>query len=361
MHSDQRMRLERIQGKLRQCSLDALVTQHPPNLRYAALFSGSTGLAVLTATARPWLLVDPRYITQARAEARGFNILESRVSLDRACAELLGKLGCRRVGFEARRVSMSAFLVLSRQSPSRVEWVEADDLMAGVRAIKDAEETERLRRAAKLTCDMCDVIMPLLVPGACEREIAAECDYQAVKKGASRTSFETIIASGQRSALPHGVASRKRLRAHEFVIMDFGVVLDGYCSDMTRTFYLGHPSRRERRIYSAVQDALESTEAFLRDGITAGQADGTARKVLTRHRLGRYFSHATGHGVGLEVHELPGLRRESRELVREGMVVTVEPGVYIPGWTGVRIEDMVRIQSRGCEVLTPFRHDLICL
>jgi Xaa-Pro aminopeptidase len=354
-------RLQRIQGKLRENALDALITQHPPNLRYASLFTGSTGWAVLTATDRPWLLVDPRYTAQARSEVRGFHIRECTHDLVRAGADLLRELGFRRVGFEPKRTSLSVFQSLARQAPAKVEWVEADEPLDRLRAIKDGHELDLLRRAAKLTCEMCDVIIRLLVPGACERDIAAELQYQLLKKGAAGISFETIVASGWRSALPHGVAARKKLQANEFVVVDFGVVLDGYCSDMTRTFYLGKPGPRERRVHQAVREALEDTEAVLKSGVTAAQADSAARGTLTRRRLGRYFTHSTGHGLGMEVHEFPGLRRDSSALLAAGMVVTVEPGVYIPGWGGVRIEDMVAIQDHGCEVLTPFTHDLICL
>ena len=354
-------RIARIQEKLRQCSLDALVTKHPANLRYASHFSGSAGVVVLPANARPWLLVDPRYSTQARAEVHGFHIRECKSNLDSACGDVLRELGCRRVAFEPRKITLAAFHSLARQAPAKVEWMEADDLLERMRAVKDPWELDTIRRAAKLTCDMCDVIMRLLVPGACELDIAAELEYQAIKKGASGTSFETIIASGRRSALPHGIAARRKLRAKELVIVDFGIVLEAYCSDMTRTFYLGNPGPRERRIHRAVKEALERTEETMRCGIPAAKADSTAREVLTRHRLGRYFTHATGHGLGLEVHEFPGLRRDCQELLTEGMVVTVEPGVYIPDWGGVRIEDMVALHSRGCEVLTPFTHDLIGL
>jgi Xaa-Pro aminopeptidase len=354
-------RQQRIQDRLRENGLDALLTQHPPHLRYASLFTGSTGMAVFTAAGRPWLLIDPRYTAQARSEARGFHVRECAGALERAGAELLRELGVRRVGFESRRTTLSAFRNLARMAPGKIEWVEAEELLARLRAVKDLHELELLRGAAKLTCEMCDVIIRLLVPGACEQDIAAEMQYRLLKKGASGISFETIVASGWRSALPHGVAARKTLQPNEFVVVDFGVVLEGYCSDMTRTFYLGNAGPRERRIHRAVREALESAEAAMRSGVTAARIDSTARGILARRRLGRYFTHATGHGLGIEVHEFPGLRHDCSETLSSGMVVTIEPGVYIPGWGGVRIEDMVAVQDRGCEVLTPFTHDLICL
>lgn len=355
-----RSRQLRIRRRFSEFNADAFVTSHVPNLRYTSLFTGGTGLAILS-PGKNWLLVDPRYTTQAQSEARGFSVRDCRRSLEEACGELLLEMGCRRVCYEPARITVNQMERLRRCSPGRVEWVATGGFLDLLRSVKDLHELKILRRAAKLTWESCNDIMQLLVPGTCERDVAVELEYRLIQKGAERTSFETIVASGRRSALPHGTATKNELRKGEFVVVDFGIVLDGYCSDMTRTFYLGSPNAREKRVYNAVREALEKAEAFLHDGVSASQVDGVARQVLRRHRLASRFTHSTGHGVGLEIHESPSLHARDPQLLSTGMVVTVEPGVYLPGWGGVRIEDMVAIGPQGCEVLTGFTHELICL
>lgn len=353
-----RHRQQRIRQLLLESKVDAFITQHAPHIRYAGLFTGSTGLAVLTPD-KNWVLVDPRYTTQARGEVRGFTIRECRSSLEEGCGTLLPEIGCQRVCYEPRKTTVDSLERLRRFSPRRLEWTAADGFLDHLRAVKDAHELEIMRRAAKLTWETCDDIIRLLVPGVCEKDVAAELEYRLIRKGATKTSFETIIASGWRSALPHGSATQNRLRRNEFVVVDFGIVLDGYCSDMTRTFYLGVPGAREKRIYSAVREALEATEAFLKEGVNTSEADNVARRSLGRHRLASKFSHSTGHGVGLEIHEFPSLHHKHPVRLKSDMVVTVEPGVYVPRWGGVRIEDMVAITPGGCEILTGYTHDLI--
>jgi Xaa-Pro aminopeptidase len=194
-----------------------------------------------------------------------------------------------------------------------------------------------------------------------EAEVAAQLEYQARKRGAEGMSFPTIVASGRRSALPHGVASREGVPARGFVILDFGVILAGYCSDMTRTVHVGKISPKAREMYEAVLAAQQAGIEAVRPGVPVGQVDRAARAVLRRAGLDRYFTHSTGHGVGLEIHEQPRVARGQTEVLKPGMVITIEPGVYIPGSGGVRIEDMVVVTATGCEVLTPTRKDLITI
>ena len=210
-----------------------------------------------------------------------------------------------------------------------------------------------------LGASLFDRALEAIRPGVRETEVAAEMEYAARKAGAEAMSFETIIASGERSALPHGRASQAAIPAQGFVVCDFGVILSGYCSDMTRTVYVGRPSAEARRVYQAVKQAQQAAVDAVKPGISVGEVDQAARKSLQESGLAKYFTHSTGHGVGLEIHEAPRLAGGQTEILQPGMVITIEPGVYVPGKWGVRIEDMVVVTERGCEVLTPTSKELV--
>jgi Xaa-Pro aminopeptidase len=210
-----------------------------------------------------------------------------------------------------------------------------------------------------LGASLFDTALKTIRPGVREIEVAAEMEYEARRQGADQMSFETIIASGERSALPHGRASHAVIPREGFVVCDFGVILAGYCSDMTRTVYVGRPSLEERQMYDAVKASQQAAVEAVRPGMSTGEVDQAARKVLQKQGLGRFFTHSTGHGVGLEIHEAPRVAAGQNDILRAGMVITIEPGAYIPGKRGVRIEDMVVVTERGCEVLTPTSKELI--
>jgi Xaa-Pro aminopeptidase len=226
-------------------------------------------------------------------------------------------------------------------------------LVAKLRWIKDADEIAKMRAAAALGCRLFEGILSAIEPGTRESAVAAELEHAARLAGAEAMSFPTIVASGVRSALPHGRATEARLPRRGFVTLDFGVVLDGYCSDMTRTVHLGRASAAEREVYDAVLEAQQAGVAAMRAGVTAGDVDEAARSVLRRTKLDQWFTHSTGHGVGLEIHEGPRLAAKQKQRLESGMVVTIEPGVYMPGRFGVRIEDMVLVTATGGEILTP--------
>jgi Xaa-Pro aminopeptidase len=210
-----------------------------------------------------------------------------------------------------------------------------------------------IRAAASLGCTLFDGMLEYLRPGLTEREVAATLEHRARLAGAEAMSFETIVASGERSALPHGRASAAKLPKQGFVTMDFGVVVDGYMSDMTRTVHLGKARPEERDVYDSVLEAQEAAVSVVAPGVTAGEVDEAARSVLRRAKLDEYFTHSTGHGVGLEIHEGPRLAAKQTQALEQGMVITIEPGVYMPGKFGLRIEDMVLVTAAGGEVLTP--------
>jgi Xaa-Pro aminopeptidase len=227
--------------------------------------------------------------------------------------------------------------------------------------VKDEEELACLRSAVTLGARLFDRALEVIRPGVRETEVAAEIEYAARKAGADAMSFETIIASGERSALPHGRASQAVIPAQGFVVCDFGVILSGYCSDMTRTVYVGRPSAEARGVYQAVKQAQQAAVDAVRPGTSVGQVDRIARKSLQKSGLERYFTHSTGHGVGLEIHEAPRLAGGQSEILQPGTVITIEPGVYVPGKWGVRIEDLVVVTETGCEVLTPTSKELVII
>ena len=238
---------------------------------------------------------------------------------------------------------------------------ETRGLVERARMVKDADEIARLRAAAVLGASLFERALEVIRPGVKENEVAAEMEYAARRAGAEEMSFPTIIAAGKRSALPHGRASTAAIPSRGFVVCDFGVILSGYCSDRTRTVHVGRATGEARRRYEAVREAQAVAVETVRAGVNVGEVDQAARNVLRNKGLARHFTHSTGHGVGLEIHEPPRIASGQTEILRPGMVITLEPGVYIAGSGGVRIEDMVVVTEQGCEVLAPASKELITI
>jgi Xaa-Pro aminopeptidase len=256
------------------------------------------------------------------------------------------------VGFEEEYISISEMRHLRGPCPRVVSWKPHSSAVEALRAVKDEGEANCLKEAAGLACRVLMETLPLVKPGAMELDIAAEIDYRMRRLGASGPAFETIVASGARSALPHARPTSKRLRKNELVVLDLGAILRHYSSDLTRTVYLGRPPGRVQRLFQAVREAQSAAIAAIRPGATGAEVDGVARRVLEGHRLAHYFTHSLGHGIGLEIHEAPRLAAGVKQPLVAGNVLTVEPGVYLPGFGGFRIEDDVLITPGGAEVLT---------
>jgi len=347
--------------------LDALLVTHLPNIRYLCGFTGSAGALLLTGT-RSVLFTDGRYTAQARAEVQAARIVIGSKAPLLAAAEWLaanhkslGLKGPQRVGIEGEHVTVAGRSRLASILPHKFRLREAPALVEQARMVKDAEEIERIRTAVALGASLFDQAVQAIRPGVRETEVAAEMEYAARRAGAEEMSFPTIIASGSRSAQPHGRASGATIPGEGFVICDFGVILAGYCSDMTRTVYVGRPTAEARRFYQVVREAQQAAIETVKPGVSVGEVDQAARKLLRKQGLGKHFTHSTGHGVGLEIHEAPRLAAGQGEALRPGMVITIEPGAYIPGKWGVRIEDMVLVTERGYEVLTPTSKELIAV
>ena len=354
---DYKGRQRRLRESLPSNRLDGLLVTHLPNIRYLCGFTGSAG-ALLVSDAKSVLFTDGRYRTQARAEVQGGKVVIGKKGPLAACAEWLRANKSRsrmrrRIGIESEHFTVAERRRLAAMVPRDSLLRPAPALIERSRTVKDAEEIEQIQSAVLLGADLFDVILKMTRPGVKESEVAAELEYAARKAGAEGMSFPTIIAGGTRSSLPHGRASEATIPSRGFVVCDFGVILAGYCSDMTRTMHVGRPTSEARRIYEAVRQAQQAAIEAVQPGVTAGEVDQAARKLLKKSNLDRYFTHSTGHGVGLEIHEPPRIATGQEEILHPGMVITIEPGVYIPGKFGVRIEDMVVVTERGCQVLTP--------
>ncbi len=334
---------------------DGLLVTHPADIRYLSGFTGSAGALVLHGK-RSTLFTDGRYTAQAKAEAKGTKVVIVPKGVLGAASAAAAAAGLKHCGFDASLTTVAALEAMRKAVPAGVRrsfFQASGPVVAGLREVKDDAEIEIMRRAALVGCRLFDHMLEFIHAGLTEMAIAAELEYAARLAGAEAMSFETIVASGERSSLPHGRATGSKLPKRGFLTMDFGVVVDGYCSDMTRTVHLGKATQEEFDVYHAVLEAQEAAVAAISEGVMAGDVDEAARSVLRRAKLDKYFTHSTGHGVGLEIHEGPRVAAEQKQVLKRGMVITVEPGVYIPGKFGVRIEDMVLVTGSAGEVLTP--------
>jgi Xaa-Pro aminopeptidase len=335
-----------LSNVLTEAGLDALLVTQPENVRYLSGFTSPKDGWVAVWREEATLVTDPRYTVQAQQESR----IPHRIAPRERSAEVMAELLRGRVGFEANHLVFGKLQTLREQVPA--EWVPTSDLVERLRLKKTPEELERIRAAARLADEGYAHILPLLKPGVSEADIALELEFFLRKHGSEGVAFEIIVASGERGAMPHGVASSKKLRPGELVTLDFGAVVGGYHSDMTRTVALGEVSRELREVYEAVLEAQQAALEAVRPGRTGQQLDAIARQVLQARGYGEYFAHGLGHGVGLAIHEGPRLSKLSEDVLEAGMVLTIEPGVYIPGVGGCRIEDLVLVTETGYEVLS---------
>jgi Xaa-Pro aminopeptidase len=337
-----------------------MLVTHLPDVRYLCGFTGSNA-ALLVVGTKATLFTDGRYTAQAADEVDGAKVVIATKPVMATALEAVVAAEVATCAFDAGQTTVSALDAMRTALPAKIRkslLVPVGPLIAGLREIKDEIEQEKMRDAAGLGCWLFDNIFEHMVAGATEMEVALALEFTAKMAGAEGMSFDTIVASGERSALPHGRATKAKLPKRGFVTLDFGVVMDGYCSDMTRTVHMGKARPGEREVYEAVLEAQEAGVAAVKPGVTAGDVDEAARAVLRRHTfegkpLAEYFTHSTGHGVGIEIHEGPRLAAKQTQKLKAGMVITIEPGVYMPGRFGVRIEDTVLVTATGCEILTP--------
>ena len=338
---------------MKQQGIEGLLITHLPDVRYLCGFTGSNAFLTIT-PGRAAMFTDGRYTSQAKQETSGARVVISKTTRDEAC-RWLASTGIKHCSFDPETTTVADLAAYRKAVTGHRGFFAPLDqpLVRNLRLIKDEQELKLMKRAALLGVDLYHELLPQLEPGMPETTAAAILEQSARARGAEGMSFETIVASGPRSALPHGRATAQRLPRKGFVTMDFGVILEGYCSDMTRTVFLGKPTRRERFTYDAVREAQQAAVAMVKPGVSCGEVDEAARSVLRKAGLAEYFTHSTGHGVGLEIHEPPRIAADQSQSLLPGMVITIEPGVYLAGQFGVRIEDMVVVTREGGQVLTP--------
>jgi Xaa-Pro aminopeptidase len=344
-----------VRAEMARREIRSMLVTHLPDVRWLSGFTGSNAALAVT-TEKAALFTDGRYTAQAKEETHGARVaIAKKSALKEACAWL--EQTAKRAAYDPAHTTVADLnLMRSAISGTRRRGFFAaldEPLVSALRMVKDGGEIAQLQKAAHLGCRLFEEILPRMEPGITEIAVAAQLEFLARGLGAEGMSFETIVASGLRSALPHGRASQAKLPRRGFVTLDFGVILNGYCSDMTRTVHLGRAGRAERAAYDAVLEAQEAAVQAVEPGATCGAVDEAARRILRKAGLAKWFTHSTGHGVGLEIHEQPRVAAGQETRLEPGMVVTIEPGVYMPGRFGIRIEDMVAVTGRGARVLTP--------
>lgn len=335
---------------------DALLILGMTNIRYLTGFSGSDG-ALILGREGSWLLCDSRYTTQAGEEASGCKVVEYRVKVD-AIADLAAEQGWQRICFDAEQVSVALHQRLSA-AMDKTQLLPIGGELDDLRSVKSAAEIEAVEKSCFLASAALEELLPMIRPGMEERTLALELEILMKRAGAEEKAFDFIVASGERGALPHGRPTGKRILPGELVTIDFGARLHGYHSDETVTLAVVSADSRQREIYAVVREAHDRVIASAKPGVDCREIDAIARDFIACRGFGEYFGHGLGHGVGLEIHEKPTLSPRSEQILCEGMVVTIEPGVYIPGWGGVRIEDTVAITADGCRLLTRASKELL--
>ena len=355
-------RQKNLANQLQRIGVEALLVTHLPNIRYLCGFTGTAGVLVLNARAASSKLVfftDGRYTQQAAEQVKTAKVvITKKPALAQAC-EWVQKSKIATLGFEAEHLSYSTYKQVRQLLPGKTRLKAAGGTIEELRTVKDPGEIEQIRAAVLMAASLFPAVLTSIRPGVAETLIAGELEFQARRAGAEKMSFDTIVAAGSRSALPHGRASSQPVPESGFIILDYGVILAGYCSDMTRTVHVGRASPAHRRMYEAVREAQLASIEMVRPGVEAGAVDKAGREVLKKAGYGAYFTHSTGHGVGIEVHESPRLAKSQTQKLVPGMIVTIEPGIYVAGDGGVRIEDMVLVTESGHDILTPTTKDLI--
>ena len=351
--------LENIKSAIKHKRADALLVSQPENRRYLSGYKAadlaiteSSGFLLIPRQGEPYLLTDSRYQLQAEREARGVGVVLVHGSMLKTLEKLLIRLGIRKLIFESHYLLHATALKLMEMGQKQsIKMVPAEGMVEKLRSVKSPEEIEKIRQAVLLNEYVFQKVFAHLRPGITERGIAVEIESAMMLNGAEEPAFPTIVAAGPNGALPHAVPSDRAIKEGETIIIDMGLKLDGYCADMTRTVILGHPDKHALEIIRLVRKAQQAGFKTIKAGVLARDVDRAAREIIRAAGYGKYFGHGLGHGVGLAVHEAPSLNRLRRNKLRQGMVVTIEPGIYLQDWGGVRLENMVVVEEKGCKIL----------
>lgn len=343
-------RLEKLRSRMEREAWEALLIAHAPNRTYMTGFTGSSGYALVTLK-EALLFTDFRYRKQSRDETAHFRVIEHAPRAIETICAAVKELNIRRLGFEQNHLPVSQYFAYRDALPD-VELFPTEDVVETLRVIKEEAEIARIARAAAIADEVFAEIAAFIDGNVTERDIAAELEYRMRKKGAASAAYPLIVVSGERTSLPHGRPTDKKPESGDLITMDFGANVEGYLSDLTRTVVLGRCSDRHKELYRIVLEANRTALAGIKPGMTGKEADALARDVIAGHGYGDYFGHGLGHGIGLEIHEITRLSQQSETVLEPGMVITVEPGIYMPGVGGVRIEDDILITDSGSRVLT---------
>lgn len=345
-----------IQKYFKEHNVNAMLISDLLNVRYFSGFTGSTAMLLMTSK-QNFFFSDFRYMTQAQKQVKGFKIVEVARESARSIATELEKLKLKKMLIEAGALTYSQYLSLKKGLPG-VTLVAVTRDPAYFRMVKEKSGIKKIKKALHVNKLAFDKMIPLIKPGLREQELAYELEAAIRQSGGEKLSFDTIIASGPRGAMPHGIASSKKIRVGEFITIDFGCVVDGYCSDETCTVSFGKVSREQRNIYTIVKDAHDFAVEKIRPGMKGKEIDRIAREHISAKGFGKYFGHSLGHGIGLAVHERPMISHMSEDIVAENMVFSIEPGIYLPKWGGVRIENLVECTPQGGSVLSEIDKNL---
>ncbi|SHF02212.1 MULTISPECIES: M24 family metallopeptidase [Caloramator] len=350
-------RLQKFLSKFNELNIDAALVYKDENRNYLSGFTGDDSFLFITKE-KAYFITDSRYTEQAQNEVAGFEVLEYKPPIYDFIKMLSDKHNIKRLGVEEDRMSFADYITY-KEKLEGVEIVKLEQTIEKIRMIKDEEEIKLIETAASIADKAFEHILNYIRPGVSEIEVALELEFFMKRMGASALSFPTIVASGNRSSLPHGTASEKIINEGEFVTLDFGCVYKGYCSDMTRTIVVGKANEKQKEIYNTVLEANEAALKAVKPGISCFDLDKIARDIIVERGYGERFGHGLGHGVGREVHELPYVNFRSKFNLETGMVITDEPGIYIPGFGGVRIEELVLVTEDGYRVLSKSPKHLI--
>ncbi len=352
-------RCQDIAARLPELKADCLLVSSAANVRYLSGFAGSNGLILLTPR-ETHFFTDPRYSLEASKNIQArVHIVKG--PLSGGAAAFIRRKRLKKIGFESASWLYDEYLKLQEQLPLSASLVPAGKVIEERRMIKSETEIATIRESVRINSEAYERALKRIRPGVRELDIAAELEFQMKMLGAEKPSFDTIVAAGPRTALPHAHPGDYRLGGNELLLIDMGASLHGYSSDMTRVAHLGRVSRRVQEMYGAVLEAQLAGIAAVRDGTTAGHVDSVTRNVLKKYKLDKAFVHSTGHGLGLEIHEMPRLGKKDPTMLRAGMTVTIEPGAYVEGVGGIRVEDTVLVTATGCEVLTPTSKEFVSL
>lgn len=342
------LRLNKLCQKMADHQLEALLVKSSSNVYYLSGFTGTNAMLFITLN-KSYLLTDFRYTEQATNQSPDFEIIREDQEPLRKISEFAR--GLKNIGMEEEATSWADYRK-TKEILSGCDLRDASEILRELRQVKDESEIEVLRQAIKITDEAFLSVVDKIKPGVVEAELSLELEITLRRLGASGRSFDYIVASGKRSAMPHGVASTKKINNHELVTLDFGAKYHMYCSDLTRTVFVGQPEAKHREIYHIVLEAQQKAIQELKPGMTGKEVDAIARNVISQAGYRDFFGHGLGHSLGIDIHENPRLNTREQKVLEPGMVVTVEPGIYIPDWGGVRIEDVVLVTNFGAEVLT---------